>query len=89
MNPEKVLVVWDAESGSSRRRAFYKKLSGYSQGDYYYPGVLDELPEQSWNWINRSTLVVEKEEARKVRELLSEFDDVLDWHEFIVVEQRA
>lgn len=83
----RTLFVWDADTSSSRRRMFYKRLSGYSQGGYTYEGVLDELPEESWNRINMSTLLVEGN-GQKLRELFEEFDEILDWHEFEVREKK-
>lgn len=85
-----VLFLWDADSNDSRRRYFYNKLSGFSRGeDYYYPGVLEKMPEDSWCWINKSTLLVEEEEAERIKDLIDEFDEVLDWYEFKVEETRS
>lgn len=86
---KRILFVWDARMGEPGRRLFYKKLSGYKQGDeYYYPGFLDEIPKESWDWINKSTMLIDRGKAGGMRELLEEYDDVLDWHEFEVIERK-
>ncbi len=77
-----VLLVWDADSSSSRRRSFYRKLSGFKTGGYSYEGVLDGLPDGSWDWLSGSALLVEEGAASEIRDLLEEFSRVLDWHEF-------
>lgn len=78
----KVLFVWDADSSSPSRRSFYRKLSGYETGGYSYEGVLDDLPEGSWDWLNDSALLVEEGSAGRVRDLLADFAEILEWHEF-------
>lgn len=84
----RVLFAWDASPDKSGRRMFYKKLSGYGQGDsYYYPGVLEEIPKDSWDWINKSIILVDEEFADGLRSLLKEYDDILDWYEFEVIER--
>ncbi len=77
-----VLFVWDADSSSSKRRSFYRRLSGYKNGDYVYEGLLDDLPDEDWDWLNESTLLVKPEQADRIRGLLREFNDILRWHEF-------
>lgn len=79
-----VLFVWDADSSSSRRRSFYRKLSGYEMGSYSYEGLLDELPEGSWDWLNGSTILIEDGYSERVRDLFDKFSDILDWHEIRV-----
>lgn len=84
---EKIIFIWDAEPDKPERRMFYKKLTGYSQGKYNYPGVLEKLPKNTWNWINRSTILIDKNKAKDLRKLLKEYDHILDWHEFRITQE--
>lgn len=83
----RTLFVWDADSTSHKRRTFYRKLSGYETGEHSYKGLLANLPEKSWMWVNESTILIEDEHAGKLRALLVNFSEILNWHEFKVKEK--
>jgi hypothetical protein len=70
---------------------FYRALSGYDyktkSGRAHSPGILDELPEDVWEFINRSTLLIEEEYAKLVEEIFKEFDRHLKWFKFEIAER--
>jgi len=45
---------------------------------------LDELPKDAWEFINRSTLLIEEEYAGLVEEVFREFEKYLNWFKFKV-----
>ena len=84
----KILIVWDVKSRGSPATLFYRALSGYDYktkaGRSHSPGILDELPEEVWDFINRSTLLIEEEYAKLVEKIFKEFNEHLDWYKFVV-----
>ncbi len=88
----KILLVWDVKSRGSPATLFYRALNGYDyatkSGRSHSPGVLDELPDDVWEFISQSTLLIEEEYARMVEQIFREFTDHLIWHKFLVEEKR-
>jgi hypothetical protein len=86
----KILIVWDVKSRGTPATTFYRALLGYDyktkSGRTHSPGILDELPEDVWEFINRSTLLIEKEYAKLVEEIFKEFDEHLRWFKFEIAE---
>jgi hypothetical protein len=70
---------------------FYRALSGYDYetktGRNHTPGVLDEMPEDAWEFVGRSTLLIEEEYSKLVEEILKEFNEHLKWLKFEVMEK--
>lgn len=83
---KKVLIVWDLKARGSAATLFYRALSGYDyktkEGRRHSPGILDELPGDAWEFINRSTLLIEEEYAELVEEVFREFEKYLNWFKF-------
>jgi hypothetical protein len=86
----KILIIWDVKARGSPATLFYRALCGYDyktkSGKRHSPGVLDQLPEDVWDFINRSTLLIEEEYARVVERVFKEFEDYLNWFRFRVAE---
>ncbi len=84
----KVLIIWDVKSRGTPATMFYRALRGYDyrtkNGRNHSPGVLDELPEEVWEFVNRSTLLIEEEYAKFVEKVFKDFAEYLDWHVFEV-----
>jgi hypothetical protein len=85
---KKILLIWDVKSKGSPATLFYRALSGYDyqtkSGKSHSAGILDEIPDDVWEFINRSTLLIEEEYAKMVEEIFKEFDKHLVWHKFEV-----
>ncbi|MDI6820424.1 MAG: hypothetical protein QMC89_05940 [Candidatus Hodarchaeaceae archaeon] len=85
---KKILLVWDVKSKGSPATLFYRALCGYDyptkSGKSHSNGVLDEIPDGVWEFINRSTLLIEEEYAKMVEEIFREFGKHLLWHRFEV-----
>ena len=88
----KVILVWDVKSRGSPATLFYRALKGYDYrtktGRTHTPGILDELPEDVWEFVSQSTLLIEEEYARTVERIFKEFNEHLVWHRFLVEEER-
>ncbi|MBA7597517.1 hypothetical protein ES703_04520 [subsurface metagenome] len=84
----KILLVWDVKTRGSPATLFYRALSGYDYptkaGRGHSAGVLDEIPDDVWEFINRSTLLIEEEYAMVVEKIFKEFSKHLVWHRFEV-----
>jgi len=89
---KKILLVWDVKTRGSPATLFYRALNGYDyetkSGRNHSPGVLDELPEDVWEFISQSTLLIEEEYARMVERIFKEFTAHLVWHKFLVEKER-
>ncbi|MEM2890572.1 MAG: hypothetical protein QW835_04080 [Candidatus Hadarchaeum sp.] len=87
----KILLVWDVKSRGSPATLFYRALCGYDyetkSGRNHSPGILDEIPEDVWEFINRSTLLIEEEYAKMVERIFKEFAEHLVWYKFVVEEE--
>ncbi|MFN4133510.1 MAG: hypothetical protein ACK4GQ_03980 [Candidatus Hadarchaeales archaeon] len=87
----KVLIVWDVKKRGSPATKFYRALFGYGyktrEGPCHAPGILDALPSDVWECVNRSTLLIEEEFASAVEEIFKEFDEILKWFRFRVEEE--
>ncbi len=85
----KVLIVWDVKCRGTPATRFYRALFGYDyktkNGIAHSNGVLDQIPRECWEFVNRSTLLIEKRYARLVEEVCREFEEVLKWMRFEVV----
>lgn len=88
---KKILIVWDVKSRGTPATMFYRALSGYDyntkSGRNHTPGILDELPEEAWEFVNRSTLLIEEEFSRTVEKIFKEFDEHLKWLRFEIMER--
>lgn len=88
----KVLIIWDVKSRGSPATLFYRALCGYDyktkSGRNHSPGILDELPEDVWEFVNRSTLLIEDEYAKLVEKVFREFSEHLIWRMFEVERVR-
>ncbi len=88
----KVLIIWDVKSRGSPATYFYRALCGYNYptkaGRNHSPGILDEIPDDVWEFVNRSTLLIEEEYARLVEKVFKEFEKHLAWHTFLVESER-
>lgn len=84
------MLVWDVKSRGSPATLFYRALCGYDyetkSGRNHSPGILDKIPEDVWEFINRSTLLIEEEYAKMVEQIFKEFAEHLVWYKFIVEE---
>ncbi|MDH5685482.1 MAG: hypothetical protein OEY73_03000 [Hadesarchaea archaeon] len=84
----KILLVWDVKTRGSPATFFYRALRGYDYptkaGRSHSAGILDEIPDDVWEFINRSTLLIEEEYAKMVEEIFKEFNKYLVWHRFEV-----
>jgi len=84
----KILLIWDVKSKGSPATFFYRALSGYDyptkSGKSHSNGILDEIPDDVWEFINRSTLLIEEEYAKMVEEIFKEFNRHLNWYRFEV-----
>lgn len=88
----KVLLLWDIKSKGSKATLFYRELRGYDyktkSGKRHSEGILDKLPEDVWDFVSRSALVVERNHARKVEKIFKKYDSHLKWKKFIVKEEE-
>ncbi|KXA92266.1 hypothetical protein AKJ65_07825 [candidate division MSBL1 archaeon SCGC-AAA259E19] len=84
----KILLLWDVKSRGSPATLFYRELRGYEyktkSGKCHSDGILDELPEDCWDFVSRSALLIEEEHARRVEEVFKKFDRHLKWKKFVV-----
>jgi hypothetical protein len=84
----KILLIWDVKSKGSPATFFYRALCGYDyptkSGKSHSNGILDEIPDDVWEFINRSTLLIEEEYAKMVEKIFKEFNEHLDWYRFEV-----
>lgn len=88
-----ILFTWDIrKAATNRKRMFYNKLFGFGHAKvektHRYPGVLEQIPQKSWKRVGGSVYVVEDKYAGGLRRLLENFEDVLEWHEFKVIQKR-
>ncbi len=87
----KVLILWDIKSKGSKATLFYRDLRGYDyktkSGKKHSEGILDELPEDKWNFVSRSALLIEKTHAKKVEKIFKKYDSHLKWRKFHVEEE--
>lgn len=86
----KVLFLWDVKSRGTPATLFYRELKGYNyktkSGKRHSEGLLDELPEEVWNFVCRSALLVEEEHAKEIANLFKRYDTHLNWKKFVVKE---
>jgi hypothetical protein len=84
----KVLLIWDVKSKGSPATLFYRALNGYDyrtkSGKNHSSGILDELPEGTWEIVSRSALMVEARHATKVERVFKEFSVHVEWRKFEV-----
>ena len=87
----RILIVWDVKTRGSPATFFYRALKGYDYntkaGRTHTPGVLDEMPEDAWEFVNQSTLLIEEEYARMVERIFKEFTEHLVWHRYLIEEE--
>lgn len=85
---KKILLIWDLKSRGSKATLFYRELKGYNyktkSGKKHTNGILDELPENVWDFINRSALLIDKKHAKKVEKVFRKHDSHLKWEKFVV-----
>jgi hypothetical protein len=84
----KILLVWDVKVRGSPATRFYRALSGYDyqtkEGKSHSTGILDEIPDDVWEFVNQSTLLIEEEYAKLVEKIFKEFSEYLNWCRFEV-----
>lgn len=84
----KVLFIWDVKSEGSPLALFCRVLKGYNyeteSGRSHSSGILDELPEGTWEIVGGNALVVEKKHAARVERLFKEFSAHVEWRKFEV-----
>lgn len=89
---KKVLLLWDIKSKGSSATLFYRELRGYDYktkgGKRHTDGILDELPDDVWDFVNRSALLVDIKHAEKVEKVFKKYDSCLRWKKFIVKEKE-
>ena len=88
----KILLLWDVKSKGTPATLFYRELRGYNyktkSGKCHSDGILDELPEDVWDFVSRSALLVEKGHATKILKVFKKYDSHLEWKKFIVTEEE-
>ena|GEM_PF-3992514 len=47
---------------------------------------MDQLPSDSWKFVNRSALLIEEEYVEFVERVFREFEKILEWVKFRVAE---
>ena len=89
---KKVLLLWDVKTKGSKATLFYRELRGYDyktkSGKCHTNGILDELPEDVWDFVSRSALLVEKKYAEEIEKIFEKYDSNLKWKKFVVVEEE-
>jgi len=61
-------------------------LFSNKEGRRHSPGILDQLPSDSWKFVNRSALLIEEEYVEFVERVFREFEKILEWVKFRVAE---
>lgn len=88
----KILLLWDIKSKGSKATLFYRELRGYDyktkSGKRHSDGILDELPEDVWDFVSRSALLIERKHASKIERVFKKYDSNLKWKKFIVEEEE-
>lgn len=88
---KKILILWDVKSKGTPATSFYRDLRGYDyktkSGRCHTNGVLDELPEDVWDFVSRSALLVRKKHAGKVEEVFKKYSAHLRWKKYEVTER--
>lgn len=87
-----ILFTWDIrKAAANRKRMFYNKLFGFGHAKvgkaHRYPGVLEQIPRKSWKRVGGSVYVIEEKYASGLGRLLKNFEDVLEWHEFKIIQK--
>jgi hypothetical protein len=86
----KVVLLWDVKKRGSQATLFYRALRGYEYrtkgGRRHSPGILDQLPEECWRFVNRSSLLIEEDYVEEVERVFREFERILEWVKFRVAE---
>ncbi len=89
---KKILLLWDIKSKGSKATLFYRELRGYDyktkSGKSHTDGVLDKLPDDVWDFVSRSALLVDKKYADKVEKVFKKYDSNLRWKKFVVMEKK-
>ncbi len=87
---KKILLLWDVKSRGTPATCFYRELKGYDyktkSGKRHSSGILDELPDNVWDFVSRSALLVDKGHAEEVVEIFKKYDTHLEWKKFVVKE---
>ena len=82
------MLIWDVKSRGSPATFFYRALRGYNyptkMGKSHSSGVLDELPDGTWEFTSRSALLIDRVYAVKVERVFKEFKKHVVWHRFEV-----
>lgn len=88
----KILLLWDVKSRGSPATLFYRELRGYDyktkSGKKHTEGILDELPEECWDFVSRSALLVEEKHATRIVKIFQKYDSHLRWKKFTVREEK-
>lgn len=85
---KKILLLWDVKSRGSPATRFYRELRGYDyktkSGKCHSQGILDELPDEVWDFVSRSALLVDKDHSSRVVKVFKKYDSHLKWKKFVV-----
>ncbi len=88
----KILILWDIKSKGSKATCFYRDLKGYDyktkSGKKHSDGILDELPQDVWDFVSRSALLIEKKHANEIEQVFKKYDSHLKWKKFKVEENE-
>ncbi|KXB00399.1 hypothetical protein AKJ48_00910 [candidate division MSBL1 archaeon SCGC-AAA261O19] len=88
----KILLIWDVKSRGTPATSFYRELRGYDyktkSGKCHTDGVLDELPEDVWDFVSRSALIVEKNHVKKIEKVFKKYGTHLEWVKYEVREKK-
>lgn len=89
---KKVLFIWDVKSRGSPATLFYRALRGYNyktkSGKSHSTGILDDLPEDAWDFVNRSALLVDKKYVLRIEKVFKRFDTHIDWKKYKVIIEK-
>ncbi len=89
---ERVLLLWDIKTKGSKATLFYRELRGYDyktkSGKKHTDGILDEIPKDVWDFVNRSALLIDKDHAKKVERIFKKYDSHLKWKKFVVKREK-
>lgn len=89
---KKILLLWDVKTRGSPATLFYRELRGYNyktkSGKCHSEGILDKLPDNGWDFVSRSALLVNKKHAPKVVKLFRKYDSHLKWKKYIVEDEE-
>lgn len=89
---KKVLYLWDIKSKGSEATLFYRELRGYDyktkSGKRHTEGILDKLPDEVWDFVSRSALLIDRKHVSEIESIFEKYDSHLRWKKYIVKEEE-